>query len=69
MSQVVISIDLTVGNNTNTVQIQSIKDSQGNDISTQFYDYCKKNSLPLSSQQDLESAASKFSQDNASWLP
>ena len=67
MSQLVISIELTIygetkDGETNGVQIHSIKDSQGNDVTTDFCTYCQNNGFSLKSQQEIEDAAAHFSQ-------
>lgn len=70
MAQVVISVDVTIGNNSNAkVKLHSVRDGQGTDITDIFNKYCKDNNLPLNTQADIENAATDFAEANKSWLP
>ena len=70
MAQVVISVDVTIGNDIKAkVAFHSVRDGQGTDITDIFRKYCKDNNLPLNTQADIEKAATDFSEANKNWLP
>lgn len=68
MTQLVISIEITIEDDKNNTKLLSVKDSQGGDITDEFKVFCKKNSLPIESQANIESAAVNFSKVNANRL-
>ncbi|MCI0557815.1 MAG: hypothetical protein MN733_04915 [Nitrososphaera sp.] len=70
MAQVVISVDVTVGNDIQAeATFHSVRDGQGSDITDKFRKYCNENNLPLNTQADIEKAATDFAEANKSWLP
>ncbi len=69
MTQLVISIKMTIEDSRNKVTLHSVKNSQGVDVTDKFLTYCKTNSLPLESQTEIEGAATEFSEANSSRLP
>ncbi len=69
MTQLALSIEMTVNDGNSNVSLQSVKTSLGDDVTDRFVEYCNNNSLPIGSQAEIESAAIAFSNDNSSWLP
>ena len=70
MPQVVISVDVTIGNDIKAkVTFHGVRDGQGTEITDKFRKYCKDNNLPLNTQADIERAATDFAEANKSWLP
>lgn len=70
MSQLVINVDVTVGDGANpSATIKRVEDSMQNDITNNFLAFCKLNNLPVSSQVQIEHAAGKFVEANKNLLP
>lgn len=70
MAQVVISVEVIIGNDVQAkVTFHGVKDDQGADITDNFRKYCQENNLKLNTQADIEKAATDFAEANKSWLP
>ena len=74
MAKVVINVDIEVDPEiADSVQaraiLHSVKDSQGNDITTEFREYCDENSLPLDTEDQVVIATSNFANAKRDSLP
>jgi hypothetical protein len=70
MGQVFITVNAIIANEqiSRTV-LKKVTDSQGQDVTDKFKEYCNNKKLPIETQIELEQAAELFSKENSSWLP
>lgn len=71
MSTVAISVelDINITNSTATARVRKVSDSVGADRTAEFVGYCRANSLPITSQSEIEHAIVEYVKAHQSSLP
>ncbi len=71
MATVVLNVNLTVDIPSDEISatVQKVSDSMGHDRTTDFKSFCSSNSLPLTSQGEIEHAILEYAKANQVSLP